>query len=326
MAWVRGPKVDYSDWAELVGDDWWKWDNILERMKKLESFRPKIGQQNYATATPGAHGTGGPFAVGYGTEWQPLIKHCMLAGEEAGHEINKDNNDGDLEGISIAQFNVDKGCRVTSATAYLEQDSRPDNLLIATDALISRLVIEKKRVTGVEILLTTANGSDQTRKLFARREVILAAGCFQSPQLLLLSGVGPKKDLEALNIPIVMDLPVGQNLQDHSALACEFIIDPSIPGHNQLLNDSEALKAAENQYQRSKTWPLAMFGASAAIIFPKIPKLHSTPEFASLAPATRDFLEAKGRPSTEIWMHSGPLFYTGPRPPDASVLVIEGLC
>jgi hypothetical protein len=125
---------------------------------------------------------------------------------------------------------------------------------------------------------------------------------------------------------VIKDLPVGQNLHDPSALACEFIIDPSIAGHNQLLNDPAALKEATERYAATKDGTLSMFGASAAIVFPKFPQLDDTPEFRALLPSTKDFLEATGRPSTEIWMHSGPLFYAGPCPPDASALVVEGLC
>jgi choline dehydrogenase-like flavoprotein len=251
----------------------------------------------------------------------------MRAGQEAGHKVNLDNNDGDEEGISIAQFNVNNGTRVTSSTAYLETSVKDmKNLIVVTNALASKLLIENKQVKGVEILHANKLGGREKVVAWAMKEVILTAGCFQSPHLLLLSGIGPAEDLGTLEIPLIANIPVGQNLQDHSALACEFIIDPTIAGHNQLLNDPKELKEATERYAQTKDGPLAMFGASAAIIFPKLQQLHRTKEFKELDNATRTFLEAKGRPSTEIWMHSGPLFYTGPCPPDASVLVIEGLC
>jgi hypothetical protein len=81
--------------------------------------------------------------IGYGSEWQPLIEDCMVAAYEAGHKTNFNNNDGDLEGISIAQFNVDNGKRVTSTTAYLDpkSSSKPKNLVIATNVLVSRVII-----------------------------------------------------------------------------------------------------------------------------------------------------------------------------------------
>lgn len=269
------------------------------------------------------------FAVGYGVEWQPMIEYCMQAGQEAGHQINLDNNDGDPLGISIAQFNVDNGARVTSATAFLGRDTRLKlgNLLIVTKTFVSRLVATGDAITGVELLSSVSNVRESPIFVGANKEVILTAGCFQTPQLLLLSGIGPAEHLNELEIPLVKNIPaVGQNIQDHSAFACEFIIKPSIPGHNQLLNDPPALEKAVSEYNATKTGPLVMFGASASIIFPKLPKLFESEDFAALSHETKIFLEKATRPSTEIWMHSGPLFYTGPCPPDASVLVIEGLC
>ncbi|CZR52831.1 related to alcohol oxidase [Phialocephala subalpina] len=331
MAWVRGPSVDYDGWAEAVGDEWWKWDNVLPYMKKLEDFRPSIpnGKSKYADPTPGFHSAGGMFAVGYGTEWQPLIEYCMQASQEAGHSVNLDNNDGSPIGLSIAQFNVDNGARVTSASAFLNSDARSKlkNLIVVTQTIASKIIFDGKRATGVQLLPTVGTGTDDIANVYASEEVILTAGCFQSPQLLLLSGVGPADHLKGFGIPMILDAPaVGQNIQDHSAFACEFIIKHSIPGHNQLLNDPKALDAAVKQYATDKTGPLAMFGASAAIIFPKLPKVLSSTEFAFLSPAEQDYMRAGLRPSTEIWMHSGPLFYTGPCPPDVSVLVLEGLC
>ncbi|KAH8648357.1 putative glucose dehydrogenase [Tricladium varicosporioides] len=332
MAWVRGPVCDYDDWAKLVGDSWWSWDNVLPYMKKLEDFQPSIQAEksNLATPTPGFHSQGGLFAVGYGPEWQPIIEYCMQAGQECGHAINLDNNDGDPIGLSIAQFNVNNGTRVTSGSVFLGPSERTklNNLVIITETMASKILFDGKRAIGVELIPTVAmTKDDMAVSIYASEEVILTAGCFQSPHLLLLSGVGPAEQLSQLGIPVVHDLPaVGQNIQDHSALACEFIIDPKIKGHNQLLNDSEALKTAEKQYISNKTGPLAMFGASASILFPKLSRLLQSEEFKALPRSKQDFMNADLRPSTEIWMHSGPLFYTGPCPPDASVLVLEGLC
>lgn len=253
----------------------------------------------------------------------------MLAGQEAGHCVNLDNNDGDLEGISIAQFNVGDGTRITSSTAFLGDKtcSNLKNLWIVTRSLASRLILKKNEVKGVEILQTKANGSEIPITVLVGKEVIMTAGCFQSPQLLLLSGIGPSRHLKEVGIQVSHDLPaVGRNLQDHSAFACEFIVKPSIAGHNQLLNNPKELEKALTQYKATYDGPLSMFGASASILFPRLQKLFDSEEFSKLPKSASSFMKASGRPSTEIWMHSGPLFYTGPCPPDASVLVVEGLC
>jgi choline dehydrogenase-like flavoprotein len=332
MAWIRGPKCDWDEWAERVGDPWWKWENAVEVMKRFEDFRercPEGAAERYATPKQGLHGKGGPIAVGYGEVWQPLVMHCLEGAEQAGHKVNRDVNSGEPEGLSVAQFNVDNGMRRTSAGAFLSEEARKrlDNLTLVTKALCSRILFDAdKRAIGAE-LIPTEDDSLAPVSVRANHEVILCAGAFASPQILLLSGIGPAKDLAARGIPCIEDIPaVGKNVQDHTALACEFIIDPSIPGHNQLLNDAEALEAAQKEYQKTKTGPLATFGASAAVLFPRLKTLHSIAEFHALPESTKSFLLNPNRPSTELWMHGGPLFYTSPCPPDASVLCLEGLC
>jgi choline dehydrogenase-like flavoprotein len=253
----------------------------------------------------------------------------MSACTERGHSINLDNNDGDMLGVGIGQFNVGDGARASSATVFLNPLSRKSlkNLTVATGHMVSRLLSKDQRITALEILSAIPNELDEPITIHAAKETILTAGCFHSPQLLLLSGIGPAADLKSLGIPVVQDLPaVGQNLQDHSAFACEFIVKPTIFGHNQLLNDAGLLQKAAEDYRSTKSGPLAMFGASAAILFPKLQRIISSKEAASLPQEQQTFLTASRRPSTEIWMHSGPYFYTGPCPPDASVLVLEGLC
>ncbi|KAI9736269.1 MAG: hypothetical protein M1834_001155 [Cirrosporium novae-zelandiae] len=330
MGWVRGPKTDFDDWAEIVGDSWWKWDNVLEVLKDLEDFRPDCpsGMEKYARPAKSTHGKGGPFAVGYNKIWQPLIPYCLTAAQESGHDINPDHNNGNPLGISVAQFNTDNGVRVTSATAFLSDNTRRrlKNLTIVTNTICSRLIFNRKRINGVHLLPTKPEGLDNPIYVHSRCEVILSAGCFQSAHLLLLSGIGPSEDLAPLGIPPILNQPyVGKNLLDHSAFSCEFIIDRSIAGHNQLLNSPSALKSATKEYKSSQTGPLAMFGASASIIFTKLPALFASAEFSSLPPKTQNFLTVPTRPNTEVWMHSGPLFYQGPCPPDASILVLEGL-
>jgi choline dehydrogenase len=159
----------------------------------------------------------------------------------AGHNVNLDNNDGDPLGISIARFNVAEGARVTSTTAFLESNVRSHlgNLVILKSTPATKLLLENKRVIGIEVLPAIEVREDFPIAIYCSKEVILTAGCFQAPQLLLLSGIGPAEECAAHGIPLLHELPpVGRNLQDHSALACESNIKPSIAGHNQLLNDS----------------------------------------------------------------------------------------
>ena len=270
-----------------------------------------------------------PIAVGYGKAWQPLIKYCLLACQEAGHVVNTDHNDGDPVGISVAQFNVDNGVRMTSATAFLSPESRLrlKNLSIVTRTVCTRVILDGKKATGVELLPLKGNNSDIPITVHAKKEIILTAGCFQSPHLLLLSGIGPAKHLTLHGIPVIQDLPaVGQNLRDHCTLGCEFTIESTIAGHSQLMNDPAALAAAREEYETLKTGPLAMFGASASVLFPRLPEVFASKEFQALPPVTQDFLTVETRPTTELWLHGGPLFYQGPLPANTSVLSMEGLC
>ena len=269
-----------------------------------------------------------PIAVGYGKNWQPLIKYCLLGAQEAGHIVNADHNDGDPVGVSVAQFSVDNGVRRTSATAFLPPEARLrwKNLSIVTRTMCTRVLFEGKKAIGVELVPMKENSSENPTMVHARKDIVLTAGCFQSPQLLLLSGIGPAKHLQSLGIPLVQDLPaVGQNLRDHSSLGCEFIIEPTIVGHNQLMANPTALAAARLEYDSLKTGPLAMYGASASVIFPKLPGVFASEEFEALPRETKNFLTAKARPTTEIWLHGGPLFYQGPVPADASVISMEAL-
>jgi choline dehydrogenase-like flavoprotein len=253
----------------------------------------------------------------------------LQASEQAGHRLNADNNDGDPIGYSVAQFNVSDAARVTSTGAFLSASHRKklSNLTVLTQALCSKIVFSGNRAVGIEILPFSSCCPDQRLlRVKARKEVILTAGTFQSAQLLLLSGIGPRQDLQTLGIQPVVDLPgVGQNIQDHSALACEFIVTPTILGHNQILNSPGLLASAKEEYAKTRSGPLAVFGASASLIFPRLSNVLGSSEKLALNTKAQAFLDVSTRPSTEIWMHSGPLFYTGPCPPDASVLVIEGL-
>lgn len=335
MSWVRGPKCDFDDWAALTGDDWWRWENVVEMMKSLEDFRPDCpaGKENLVTPTPGMHHHGGPIAVGFGKQWQPLVQHCIDAAVEAGHGLNTDHNDGDPNGVAVAQMNVDNGVRMTSAAAFMGPDARKrlSNLVVVTGTLCNKLVFDSvKTVTGVELISTIAKNLPDIKhpiKVNVEKELVLCAGTFESPHILMLSGIGPAETLASHSIPVVHDsCNVGQHIRDHTALSCEFVVDQSIDGHNQLLQDPKRFEAAIKEFRDHKTGPLGVFGASAAVLFARMPALYESPQFHALSKPVRDFLSNPNRPSTELWMHGGPMMYTGPKlAADASVLVLEGL-
>ena len=332
-SWCRGPKCDFDAWAEASGDDWWKWENVVEYMKDMEDYHDECPQEmkKYLKAVDGMHHQGGPIGVGAGKVWQPLVEYCIKGAMEAGHALNTDHNDGDPVGIAVAQMNVDEGVRRSSAAAFLPTSARPklDNLTVITRTICKRIIFEENRVVGVELLPTNPNApnANTPTTIKANEEMILSAGTFETPHILLLSGVGPSSELSKYNIPVIQDHPnVGRNIRDHSAFSIELVIDPSISGHNQLLRNPEAFEAARREYDDTHSGPLAVFGASAAVLFARIPDLYTSDEFHSLSEEAQTYLSHKDRPSTELWLHGGPLFYSGDVGPNDSILAIEGLC
>lgn len=305
----------------------------MKYMRGLEDFDSKCpaGMEKYFQPRSEMHNIGGPIGVSTGREWQGLVKHCLKGSIEAGHRLNLDHNDGDPMGVAAAQMNVDSGVRISSAGAFLGPAARGrlNNLVVVTGTISKRVVFEGKRAVGVELLAARPihGQTDEVVRVHARKEIVLTAGTLESPHILLLSGVGPAAELQKHNIEVVKDLPgVGKNVQDHVSFSIEAVIDPSISGQNQLLKDYKALAAARKQYQETRTGPLAVFGASAAVLFARIPELYKSPEFKALPADLQSFLSHPERPSTELWMHGGPLFYQGPLTPKDSLIAIEGLC
>ncbi|KZL16313.1 GMC family oxidoreductase N-terminal domain-containing protein [Pseudovibrio sp. Ad26] len=204
--YIRGQKQDYDGWVEQ-GAEGWSFDDVLPYFKKAECNQ---------RGESGMHGADGPLHVS--EQRSPLpISHAFLAAAE-GRQIKRNNdfNSGDQEGVGlyqVTQFHEDdkKGERCSAAAAYLHPVMDRSNLTVITHARSTRVLFEGKKAVGIEY---SRKGKLATVK--AGREVIVSAGAFQSPQLLMLSGVGPADELAKHNIPVLHDLPgVGKNLQDH---------------------------------------------------------------------------------------------------------------
>jgi len=157
-----------------------------------------------------------------------------------------------------------------------------------------------------------------------RQEIVLTAGALGSPQLLMLSGVGPRKDLESHAISMVADVPgCGQNALDHSFVTLEYKVRSDLPDHNKLFINPDLLAQAEAQYAKDRTGPLAVFGTSGAVAFPKIKQLYSSTEFRDLDTLTQAYLLERTRPSAEIWLGPGPSSYADKAQPDESFVTHE---
>ncbi|WP_028212059.1 GMC family oxidoreductase [Paraburkholderia mimosarum] len=204
MIYTRGHPLDYDEWAQL-GCTGWAWRDVLPYFLRAED------NERGASAW---HGTGGPLAVADLRERNPVAVRFVAAACEAGFRLNDDFNGEEQEGVGFYQVTQRGGERWTVARAWLYDETRArklPNLHLIANATVLRVTFDGARASGVEL---ARGGAIET--LEARAEVILAAGAFNSPQLLMCSGIGPAEELRALGIPVRHDAPdVGRNLIDH---------------------------------------------------------------------------------------------------------------
>ncbi|AMO96788.1 GMC oxidoreductase family protein [Collimonas fungivorans] len=202
MVYIRGHRSDYDHWAQL-GNSGWSFDDVLPYFKKSEH------NEQFSNAW---HGQDGPLWVSDLRSDNPIQQHYLEAARQAGYPLSPDFNAEQQEGLGVYQVTQKNGERWSAARAYLMPHLGPrSNLRVETGAYAERLIIEQGRAVGVEV-----RQGGMLRILRARREVILAAGAFQSPQLLMLSGIGDGTELRKLGIQVRHHLPgVGKNLQDH---------------------------------------------------------------------------------------------------------------
>ncbi|KAK7496665.1 hypothetical protein BaRGS_00012072 [Batillaria attramentaria] len=201
MLYVRGSRHDYDNWVK-GGAEGWGYEDVLPYFLKSEDCLDRdLLNTKY-------HSSGGPLKVSVSkvTRLSELLRH---AGQEMGYSI-VDHNGESMIGFVESQFNVANGERQSTSRAFLHPVLDRENLHVGINAHVNKVVIENGRATGVEF---TTGGNTHTVR--AKREVILSAGAIGSPQILMLSGVGPKEHLESLGIKVQADLPVGDNLQDH---------------------------------------------------------------------------------------------------------------
>jgi choline dehydrogenase-like flavoprotein len=203
MIYIRGHASDYDGWA-AQGARGWSFADVLPYFKRAE------GNERLGGAL---HGSDGPLNVADQVSPNPLNQVFLAACDQLQLARNDDFNGADQEGVGLYQVTQKNGERWSAARAYLPPDARSrQNLHIATGTRALRIALDGRRATGV--ICRRGKAAEETIK--AGRAVILSAGAFQSPQLLLLSGIGPAAEIETHGIPVVCDLPgVGRNLQDH---------------------------------------------------------------------------------------------------------------
>ncbi len=201
VIYIRGHAADYDHWAQL-GNKGWSYEDVLPFFRKSE-HNERLDDR--------FHGRGGPLNVADHRFRHPLSEMFVAAAQETGVPANADFNGTSQDGCGFYQLTQKDGRRWSTASAFLRPARERPNLTVITNALTCRIRVEGRRAVGVEYVCR-----GQSALAAASREVVLCGGSINSPQLLMLSGIGPAEHLRAVGVPVVADLPgVGQNLQDH---------------------------------------------------------------------------------------------------------------
>ncbi|KAI8949812.1 hypothetical protein F4801DRAFT_551666 [Xylaria longipes] len=265
----RGARDDYEEWARIVDDDTFGWDAMLQRFRDVESFDPTlpagIDANKYSMPKASDHGSSGPLRVGYADEWDNDFVQMLNILEQAGWPLNPDYNAGNPMGIAPVINSAHHGVRSTANDLLKPQ---PSNLTIVTGAIVHRLILQgDKKVIGVE--------ANNKARYMASKEVVLSAGSLNTPNILMHSGIGPDKQLEAFQIPVIRNIEaIGQGLRDHMFV-------PLI-------------------YTRTET---STSKFELGIGYNKLEGLESTPEFNSLPQAEQNLLLKETVPHFEIITH-----------------------
>jgi choline dehydrogenase len=212
--YIRGNRADYDGWAAM-GFAGWSYEDVLPYFRRSEDN--ERGESRY-------HGAGGPLSVSDGRSLHPLVGACIEAAVDAGIAPTDDFNGDTHEGAGWFQLTQRNGRRCSTAVAYLHPAVERGNVDVLTDSLATRILFDGERAVGVEVLRNNV-----LERVSAEREVIVCAGTYHSPHLLLLSGLGPPNELRAWGIEPRVDLPVGDNLQDHLMAVVVWLTDqPSL--------------------------------------------------------------------------------------------------
>ncbi|MFN3551488.1 MAG: choline dehydrogenase [Novosphingobium meiothermophilum] len=230
MVYIRGHARDYDQWRQM-GLEGWSYADVLPYFRKAEDYCA-----NDPDARPDAfHGKGGPLKVNWGENGDhPLYRGLIEAGRQAGHRLTEDFNGAEQEGFGRYQLTINDGQRWSAARGYLTPIAGTRrNLEIVTGARVHRVVVDEGRAVGVEYSLD--GKGRQVRTPRAVREVLLCAGAFQSPQILMLSGIGDPEKLKAKGITPVHALKgVGENLQDHLDVTLNWACTQPISLYNEI--------------------------------------------------------------------------------------------
>ena len=225
MVWARGHQSDWDFFASEAGDPAWSYASVLQLYHRIEDW--------HGTPDPKYRGTGGPVFVEPAPAPNPIAPAMLEGARSIGIPTFENQNGRMMEGdggASIMDVRVRAGKRQSVFRSYTFPYMDRPNLTVLTRALVTRLIFEGKRATGVEI-----SYDGKTHRLGAGLEVVLSLGAINTPKVLMQSGIGDQADLQRLGIPVVQHLPgVGQNFQDHAAVECVWEYQQALPPRNNL--------------------------------------------------------------------------------------------
>jgi choline dehydrogenase len=264
MIYVRGAPADYDHWAYL-GNVGWDYESVLPYFKKSEDYHG--GPSRY-------HGAGGPLTISRNTSPNPLTDAFIEAAVAGGHPINNDFSGQELAGVGYTDTTVRDGRRCSAAAAFLAPAHNRRNLTVETGALSHQLLIQNGYCRGV---VYERDGKLSTAR--ATSEVVVSAGAIGSPQLLLLSGIGPANDLKKLGIAVQADLPgVGKNLHDHLLTFVIHEASREIPAPRNNILEAHLFAKSDPRLLVPDHQPLFMCNA------PPLPTLEIPPNAYAIAP------------------------------------------
>jgi choline dehydrogenase len=268
MVYIRGQAEDFDHWRQL-GNNGWSSADVLPYFKRAE---------HQTRGADAFHGAGGPLAVS-DVERHPIAEAFIASALGLGFPRNDDFNGASQDGVGYHQTTTRNGRRCSTAVGYLRPAMRRPNLQVVTEALTEKILFEGHRAVGVSF---RRDGKSWTAR--AAREVILCGGAINSPQLLMLSGVGPGEHLAALGIPVVEAVPgVGQSLQDHYSAPVKMRCRLPVTVNDVMLSNARKLKAGLEYYMFHRG-PLAMISSPAALFARTRPELASPDIKCSISP------------------------------------------
>ncbi len=279
---IRGQPQDYDYWRDL-GNDGWSWDEVLPYFVKLES--------NSSFAENQMHGQHGPLTVSSIGHKHELIEATITAAEKLGIPRNDDFNSGIQEGVGYYQLTTRKGLRASTAQAYLSPVKNRTNLTVITEACVTKVLFENNRAIGIQY-----REKNQDKEIKAARGVILSAGALQSPQLLMLSGIGDVECLKKFGISILVNSPgVGQNLQDHLQIRLLYKCTKPITTNDQL-NSIFGKISIGLQWMLFRSGPLAVGINQGGLFSTVMPDSKSPDVQFHIATLSADMAGAKPHP------------------------------